>query len=108
MSHVPQQKVAGTHSLSCSLGFSLGTGERNGYWWEAKVRGVCVCVLVSSFYPIRACIPGGRAGDGHLIQWRMANKYFCGVYSHRNTMDGLDLDIGFAMTKHFNKISPHA
>lgn len=65
-------------------------------------------VLISSFYPIRACIPVGRAGDGGLIQWRMTNKYFLGVYSNRNPMDALDLDIGFAMIKHFNKIFPHA
>lgn len=68
---------------------------------------MCVCVLVSSFCSIMASIPGERAGGNGLILWEIGNKYFCGVCSHRNTMDGLDLDIGFAMTKHFNnKISP--
>lgn len=67
----------------------------------------CACVLVFSFHSIMACVPGGRVGGGGLIQWGTGNKYFCGVYSQRNTMDGLDLDIAFAMTKHFsNKISP--
>lgn len=68
---------------------------------EKQRCGMCGCVLLSSFFPIMACIPGGRAGDGHLIQWRIANKHFCGVYSHRNSMDGLDLDIGFTMTLTF-------
>lgn len=74
---------------------------------EKQRREVCVCVFFSSFYPIMACIPGGRTGDGGPIEWRIAKKYFCGVYNHRNTMDGPDLDIDFAMTKHFNnKICP--
>lgn len=59
---------------------------------------MCVCVFVSSFFPIMTHIPAGRAGDGGLIQWRIANKHFCQVYSHRNAMDGLELDIGFTMT----------